>query len=109
MCLYIHTPVCMCSVCVYQYAYVSNLCGCVRAHAGNGERFLEDGLAGKLSLYRHGYQPSGGGQGEFIIQEITKCVYVCLMKRSNNRRGIQLHKSLIQVFLSLLQLQSNQK
>ncbi len=59
------------------------VCMCVRAHAGDSEGFLEDGLAGKLGLYRHGYQSCGGGQGEFIIKEIKKLVYVCLiiMKR----------------------------
>ncbi len=55
-----------------------NVCGCVRADAGNSKGFLEDGLAGKLGLYRHGYQPGGGGQGEFVIQEITKCVCMCM-------------------------------
>ena len=60
--------VCVC-VCV---------CLCVRAHAGDGEGFLEDGVAGKLSLYRHGNQSGGSGQGEFIIREITKYVCVCV-------------------------------
>lgn len=61
--------VCCICVCV-------RVCVHIRAHARDGQRFLEDGLAGKLSLYRHGYQPGGGGQGEFIIQGIAK--YVCL-------------------------------
>lgn len=45
---------------------------CCRTHAGDGEGFLEDGLAGKLSLHRHGYQPGGGGPGELIVPEIRK-------------------------------------
>lgn len=53
------------------------VCVCVRAHAGDSQRFLEDGLAGKLSLYCHGYQPGGGWQGEFIVPECV-CVYAFL-------------------------------
>lgn len=40
---------------------------CVRTHAGDSEGFLEDGLARKHSLYRHGYQSGGGGEGKFLI------------------------------------------
>lgn len=68
------------SLCTYVLVSLKPLtsgCVCVRAHAGDGQGFLEDGLAGKLGLYRHGYQPGGGGQGKFIIWGITECVCVC--------------------------------
>lgn len=35
--------------------YVASVHTHIRAHAGDSQRFLEDGLAGKLSFYRHGY------------------------------------------------------
>lgn len=38
-----------------------------RAHAGDGEGFLEDGLAGEHGFNRHGYKSGGSGKGEFII------------------------------------------
>lgn len=37
-----------------------------RAHAGDGERFLEDDLAGEFRQHRHGYQLGGSGQGEAL-------------------------------------------
>lgn len=53
----------------------------VRTHAGNGEGFLEDGLAGKLGLYRHGYKSGGGGKGEFIFSTIKN---VCVLRVRGN-------------------------
>lgn len=38
-----------------------------RAHAGDSEGFLEDGLAGEHGLNRHGYKSGGSGKGEFIM------------------------------------------
>lgn len=39
-----------------QCGNTSKLCMCLRAHARNSEGFLEDDLARKHILYRHGYQ-----------------------------------------------------
>lgn len=73
MFIHAYTSVHVLCLCVLHLMCV---CVCVRSHAGDSEGFLEDGLAGKLGLHRHGYQPGGGGQGEFITQEFTKCVCV---------------------------------
>lgn len=72
------------------------VCLCVRADAGDSEGFLEDGLAGKLSLNRHGYQFGRGGQGEFIIRD-KKCVYVILLNRPNICRGRKVRTHLLKV------------
>lgn len=40
----------------------------LRAHAGDGLRLLEDGVAGEHGSYRHGDQPGGSGQGRHQLQ-----------------------------------------
>ena len=68
---------CVCvSVCV-------SVCLCARPHAGDGEGLLEDGVAGEFSIYRHGYQPCGGWQGEFLhligwLVHVLLNVFVCV-------------------------------
>lgn len=67
VCTHLHTH-------LHTHTHLSALicvpCVFVRTHAGNGEGFLEDGLARKLCLYRHGYKSGGGGKGEFIFRAI---------------------------------------
>lgn len=64
------------SVCFYTAWTISMnhyWCFCVRTHAGDSEGFLEDGLARKHSLYRHGYQSGGGGEGKFVPLRLNIC------------------------------------
>lgn len=74
-CLDTHTPCALLCIIIFVYLYFVCAYLCVRADAGDSEGFLEDGLAGKLSLNCHGYQFGRGGQGEFVIRD-TKCAYV---------------------------------
>lgn len=72
ICLFTH-------LCLYACLCVSKCLHCVclsvRAHARDGEGFLENGVAGEFGLNRHGYKPCGSGKGEFIIQAAPKtCV-----------------------------------
>ena len=65
--IFLGATVTVCSVSVYLSACISLFVRvCLRAHAGDGSGFLEDGLAGELGLYRHGYKSGGSRKGEFI-------------------------------------------
>lgn len=72
----IYTPISVCLfMCIKMFTLCVFVCLSVRAHARDGEGFLENGVAGEFGLYRHGYKPCGSGKGEFIIQAAPKmCV-----------------------------------
>lgn len=79
----------LCPHAVFVWIKTTVTCLSVRAHAGDSEGFLEDGLAGELGLYCHGYKPGGSGKGEFFNFSFSIYLFIHLFPSCDTNRDLE--------------------